>query len=482
VSVFGLALLALVALGLIGTGLPAFVVLIGVSILGAVVAMLSGSLPTELLSALPGRLVNLLESDLLQALPLYVLMGVLLDRLEVASAIFGTGMALMPRRFGAPLVCGLGLGAVMSPMNGSVGASVLPLARSVSPRLAARGVAPATRHAVIAVAATFGVVIPPSLVLILLGDAMLTAHTIAANLAHRSEQIINTQNVFRAALVPAALLVLLAMSIAVWIGWRQRNDSPGETPRDLLVPRQVALASISVVLLVALLGGVTAGYFYAVEAAAIGAFTLLVIGVACGQLRGAVLRRTLADVMATTGALFALLVAATTLTLVLRIYGTDRLVGEWIAALPGDDRAIAATVLAAIGVVAFVLDAFEIIFVVVPIVIPPLLVRVADAPWVAVLVLLALQTSFLLPPFGYALMMLRTALKETVPLRDVVRALAPFLVAQLAVLALVLTMPALVHLLDPPAALAADSAPLSDEEVNRRMNELLAPPEEGESK
>jgi TRAP-type mannitol/chloroaromatic compound transport system permease large subunit len=425
--------------------------------------------------------VNLLESDLLQALPLYVLMGVLLDRLEVASAIFGTGMALMPRRFGAPLVCGLGLGAVMSPMNGSVGASVLSLAQSVSPRLAARGVAPATRHAVIAVAATFGVVIPPSLVLILLGDAMLTAHTIAANLAHRSEQIITRRTYFaRHWFRPRCWCCSRCRSPCGSAGG-SATTRPAKRP-GFAGTGQVALASISVVLLVALLGGVTAGYFYAVEAAAIARFTLLVIGVACGQLRGAVLRRTLADVMATTGALFALLVAATTLTLVLRIYGTDRLVGEWIAALPGDDRAIAATVLAAIGVVAFVLDAFEIIFVVVPIVIPPLLVRVADAPWVAVLVLLALQTSFLLPPFGYALMMLRTALKETVPLRDVVRALAPFLVAQLAVLALVLTMPALVHLLDPPAALAADSAPLSDEEVNRRMNELLAPPEEGESK
>src|SRR5205814_646109 len=136
--------------------------------------------------------------------------------------------------------------------------------------------------------------------------------------------------------------------------------------------------------------------------------------------------------------LFGLLLAATTFTLMLRFLGTDRLVGDWVVAIPGGDVAVVAVVLASIGLCAFVLDAFEIIFVIVPILIPPLLVRVADARWVAVLVLLTLQTSFLLPPFGYALMMVRGTLKTTVPLAALVRALAPFVVAQWLVLATVL--------------------------------------------
>ena len=123
------------------------------------------------------------------------------------------------------------------------------------------------------------------------------------------------------------------------------------------------------------------------------------------------LRDVLTQAMAMTGALFALLIAATTFTLVLRMLGTDRLVADWVTALPGDDVAVVAVVLGAIGLCAFVLDAFEIIFVIVPIVVPPLLIRVADARWVAVLLLLTLQTSFLLPPFGYALMMVRGTLR-----------------------------------------------------------------------
>ena len=155
-----------------------------------------------------------------------------------------------------------------------------------------------------------------------------------------------------------------------------------------------------------------------------GAFTLLVVGIATRQLRGEALSALLREVMATAGALFALLIGATTLTLVLRIYGTDALVADWITGIPGGERTAVAAVLGAIGLCAFVLDAFEIIFVIVPIVIPPLLVRAPDAIWVAVLVLLSLQASFLLPPFGYALMMARSAMKEAVPLGAVLRSLA----------------------------------------------------------
>ena len=150
------------------------------------------------------------------------------------------------------------------------------------------------------------------------------------------------------------------------------------------------------------------------------------------------LRALLHDAIAITGALFSLLLAATTFTLVLRLLGTDRLVNNLVVSIPGGDTLAVAAVLAVIGLCAFVLDAFEIIFVVVPIVIPPLLIRVADARWVSVLVLLTLQSSFLLPPFGYALMMVRGAMKPAAPFRAFVKALAPFLIAQWLLLMLVL--------------------------------------------
>lgn len=472
----GIGLLGLVALGIVLTGLPAAFVLIAVSVLGASLAVLNGTVPLSLLTALPGRLINLLESDLLQALPLYVLMGLMLDRLPVADALYRAGLAVLPRR-PAPLVSGMALGALLGPMNGSVGASVLGLSRVVAPKLAGRGVPAAMQLATIAVASTLGVVIPPSIVLILLGDAMLSAHTIAVTTTGRSDRVINTQDVFHGALLPAGILLLLCLALSWHAGRRITPTTPALAAEDKLGPRQAILAAIALTLLAVLLGGVATGYFYAVEAAAMGAFVLLAAGVLTGRLRGAAMRKTLEDAAATTGALFGLLIAATTFTLVLRLLGTDRVIGDLIIAMPGGDVRVVAAVLACIGLCAFVLDAFEIIFVVIPIVIPPLLVRVADARWVAVLVLLTLQTSFLLPPFGYALMMVRGTLKTSVRYAPLLSALAPFVIAQWLVLAAVLLDPQLVHVGERAGDASRNSAtPLSNDEITRRIEEMLPPP------
>jgi TRAP-type mannitol/chloroaromatic compound transport system permease large subunit len=180
--------------------------------------------------------------------------------------------------------------------------------------------------------------------------------------------------------------------------------------------------------------------------------------------------------------LFSLLLAATTFTLILRLLGTADLVGKMVSSIPGGDITAIAVVLCVIGISAFVLDAFEIIFVIVPIVIPPLLIRIADARWVSVLVLLTLQSSFLLPPFGYALMMVRGVLKEPVAFRSFVRALAPFLAAQWLLLLLVLFFPQLTHVgqsLDDRSRLP--SVPMSNEEFNKRLNEMIKLPEPEQS-
>ncbi len=469
----GLALLLLVALGIIATGLPAAFVLIAVATLGAGIGVASGTIPLALLWTLPSRLINLFENDLLQALPLYVTMGLLLDRLPIASALYRTGHALLSRFSAAPVASGVLLGALLGPMNGSVGASVLGLSRVISPRLDAEGVPPSTRDAVVAVASTLGVLVPPSLVLILLSDAMLSAHTIAVTQTGRLDRIINTADIFHAALAPATLFLLLSLTVALATG----RGATQPLPREPLRFHEGVLAAMSVIVLVTLLGGVALGLFFPVEAAALGAFALFVAGLITGRLTAKVLNVLLRDAMAMTGALFSLLVAATTFTLVLRLLGTDRLVSGFVAALPGNDIVVVACVLALIGLCAFVLDAFEIIFVIVPIVIPPLLIRVADARWVAVLLMLTLQSSFLLPPFGYALMMVRGAAKQPAPFRPFVRALAPFVVVQWALLALVLLVPHLVHLGENATdSVRTPAAPIANEDIAKKINSMVAPP------
>jgi len=477
-SVFGLALLALVGVTLIATGLPAYAALLFASVVGAATAILGGYLPVSHFSGLPGRIVNLLENDLLQALPLYVLMGVLLNRMAVTTALFRTFTWLLPRRPAAPLVAGLGLGALLGPMSGSVGASALALSRAMEPRLAAAGVAAPTRQATIALASTLGVVVPPSLVLILLGDAMLTAHTIASNAMHGTDRIINTQDVMRGALLPAGILLGLCLVVAWLVGSRATRSIAKPATNDRPSAAELVLSALTLAFLLLVLGGVATGYFYAVEAAATGAFVLFCAGVATGRIGRGTLSPMLTETMATTGALFAPLLAATTFTLLLRLLGTDKLIEGWVTALPGGDVLPTAAVLGAIFVCAFVLDAFEIIFVAVPILMPALLMRVPDAVWASSLVLLTLQASFLLPPIGYALMITRGLSTESATAGSVARALAPFAAAQVVVLGLVLAMPSLVHVLEPANARSKTTSdkPPDEKALENMLRGMPKPP------
>src|SRR5882762_10484119 len=337
----GLWMLLAVAIVLLATGLPAYAVLMGVSALFATAGVLAGGVEYPLLTALPGRIIGLLETDLLQALPLYVLMGALLNRLPLADRLFRCGVALGGHSSAAPSLATLGLGALLAPMNGSVGASVAMLSRSVAPKLARRGMPAAESTALVCVASTLGVVIPPSLVLILLGDAMMRAHTEATNVTKEMVRIVNTQDIFRGALVPAAMFLALCLIVAWLLGRRTPARGPAERPQAV----EWATAAIAGIFVISLLAGVAAGYFYAVEAAAMGGTSLLFYGLLSGGLRGGAFRAVLRDTMAVSGALFALFVAATTFTLLFRAFGSDRLLDAWVGLVPGGSTGAAITVL-----------------------------------------------------------------------------------------------------------------------------------------
>ena len=471
----GFWMLALVALGLVATGLPAFIVLISVAVSFSALGVATGAVSYHLLAAVPARITGLLESDILQALPLYVLIGALLNRLPLADILFRAGTQALSRTRAAPLLVAIGLGALLAPMSGSVGASVATLSRIVQPRLVACGVPRAQSLAIICVASTLGVVVPPSLVLILLGDAMLRAHSEAINATGIMARAINTQDLFRGALVPSAIFLALCFVLAWgvgawWAGRGAQRDAAGTVAADRLTMRDWLTAILTLLFILGLLAAVVSGRVYAVEGAAAGGFALVLFGVATGTLGGEKLRLVLRDTMAVTGALFALFVAATTFTLVFRAFGTDRVLAAIIAQIPGGAAGAVVAVLAALWLCAFVLDAFEIIFVIIPLVMPPLLTRVPDAVWVSVLALLTLQLSFLLPPFGYAVMMARTRIEGRVALAPLARALAPFLAAQIVVLGVTIAYPLLTHLAEP--AVAAQRK-LSDEEVRKRLEEIV---------
>lgn len=468
----GLWMLAVLAVLIAGTGLPVWVLLIGVASASAALGVAGGVIDPGVLGALYPRTVNLLDHDLLQAMPLYVFIGVLLQKLPVADALFRClARVLRVTGTGGPLA-GLATGALVAPMNGSVASSSALLSRLVAPRL--RTMPPARAIALVAAAATIGVVVPPSLVLLLLGDAMLRAHTEAGNLAPAAfagQRVVNTQDILHAALLPA-IAVLLLWAVVAWVQGRTRDararEEAAPLPRRDLVLGTSAMAGVLV-----LLAGVFTGRLLAVEGAATAGCLLALLAALSRALDGAAWRAVLEDTLALAGALFALLVGATTFSLVLGMFGT----GPWLAEAALDSHASALLPLAMVGACAWVLDAFELIFVIVPVVAPVLVLKLGDAQQAAVLLLLVLQAGFLLPPLGYAVLMARaTAGVPSVRTGALLRAVAPYLAAQLAVGATVFLFPAFVHQLDGPAA-AAPVQLQSEEEVKQRMREMGPPPD-----
>ena len=470
----GLWMLATLGLLIVGTGLPVWALLIGSASLFAAAGVASGAMDLGVLSAISGRTLGLLEHDLLQALPLYVFIGVLLQRLTVADTLFSGFARLLGRTGAGTSLAAMGVGALIAPMNGSVASSSALLARLVTPRLGRLDNAAAT--ALVSVSATIGVVVPPSLVLILLGDAMLRAHTEASNLSSYvlgSQRIINTQDVFHAAMLPAATVLVLWLIVAWWQGRRftaQMQSKP-------LSGMQWAQSATLVVATLLLLTGVFLGKVYAVEAAATGGVVLVIATLASRALNHAQWRSVLTDTLSLSGALLALLVGATTFSLVFRLWGTDHWIADVVLGSSLPHLLTAALVLLLVALCAWVLDAFEMIFVIIPIVAPPLIALLGDAQQTAVLLLLVLQLSFLIPPMGYAVMMARarsTQINASIWLT--LRALLPYLAVQSVVTVLVFIGPWTVHQLDAAVAPASQNAPVSNTEVEQLMRDMADQP------
>ena len=472
----GLWMLLTLGVVIVLTGFPVWALLIGVASAFASVAVLIGSLDVIILAALAQRVIGLLEHDLLQALPLYVFIGVLLQRLTLADGLFSTLQHIFDRTGAGANLAALTMGALIAPMNGSVASSSALMSRLVAPRLGRVNAASAT--ALISVAATIGVVVPPSLVLILLGDTMLRAHTEASNLPGfvlGNQRIMNTQDLFHAVMPAAGCVLLLWFAVAWWVG---RKATSQETAPPFQW-KQAARSLMVVLVILTLLGSVFLGKMMAVEAAATGCIALLILALASRVLNGSQWQEVLQDTLSLSGALFALLVGATTFSLIFRLLGTDLWIADVVLNSTLSPYLTAALVLLAVALCAWVLDAFEMIFVIIPIVAPPLIAKLGDAQQAAVLLLLVLQLSFLIPPMGYAVLMARArAGLGRIATPALVKALLPFVLMQCAVTAVVFTAPWTVHLLDAPVSVVKEEQVLSAQEIEAQMHDMTTDPAE----
>jgi len=439
-------MLLLLVLGLfagLASGFPVAFVLGGVALLVAGLGMLLGIFDASFLQAFPNRVFGVMTNETLVAVPLFVFMGVMLERSRIAESLLEAVASLFGRLRGGLVVAVLLVGAMLAASTGIVGATVVAMGLISLPTMLRHGYCPRLSSGAICASGTLGQVIPPSIVLVLLGDQLGNAYQ-QSQLRQGifAPESISVGDLFAGALVPGLALVTLYILYALWVAWRQPQRAPAL--RDL-PPRsagQLFMAIVPALTLIGLvLGSILGGFATATEAAAVGAVGATLFAALYGRLTVERLKEVGTGTVKVTAMVFAILVGAALFSLVFRGYGGDDLVHAALTALPGGKWGAVVAVMLLMFLLGFVLDFIEIVFVVVPIVAPVLLMMGVDPVWLGVMMAINLQTSFLTPPFGFALFYLRGVAPPEVLTSDIYRGVLPFIGMQLLMLALVACFP-----------------------------------------
>ena len=430
-------------------GFPVAFSLAGTALFFALVGTLNGTFEPSFLSALPSRLYGIMGNQTLVAVPLFVFMGIMLERSKVAEELLESMSKLFGRLRG-----GLGLsvtlvGMLMAASTGIVGATVVTMGVLSLPTMLKRNYDPAFATGTICATGTLGQIIPPSIALVLLGDVLSSAYQQAQlNMGVFAPKTVSVGDLFAGAMIPGLILVA---AYALYIGvvavlkpeWA---PSPAERGAD----EGVDLAQLArgllppLVLIVAVLGSILAGIATPTEAAAVGATGATLLAALLRGLPLQTLREVCHDTLKVTSMVFFILIGAAVFSLVFRGYGGDELVASLFENAPSGATGALVLTMVIIFLLGFILDFIEITFVVVPIVGPVLLAMGYDPVWLGVMIAVNLQTSFLTPPFGFALFYLRGVAPDTVKTGQIYRGVIPFVLIQLAVLGLLALFPDLV--------------------------------------
>ncbi|MDP1697969.1 MAG: TRAP transporter large permease subunit [Xanthomonadaceae bacterium] len=442
-----LLLFACICLALMA-GYPVALTLGGMSLLFAGIGMLTGTFDGSYLSALPNRLFGIMNNQTMLAVPLFVFMGVMLEKTRVAEDLLESMSRLFGTLRGGLAISVCVVGALLAASTGIVGATVVTMGLLALPTMLRRGYDPAIATGTLAATGTLGQIIPPSIVLVLLGDVMSSAYQQAQlKLGIFSPKTVSVGDLFVGALLPGLLLVAMyivyLIAVAIW----QPKKLPA-LPAHELGPIQwgkLFNALLPPLLLIgAVLGSILGGYATPTEAAALGALGAMVLALAKRKLNFAQLREVAQGTTEISAMVFMILIGASLFSLVFRGYGGEVLIEDVFARLPGGELGAFFVVMLLVFLLGFILDFIEITFVVVPIVGPVLLAMGLDPVWLGVMIALNLQTSFLTPPFGFALFYLRGVTPASVPTRTIYRGVVPFIAIQLLLLVIAYLFPGLI--------------------------------------
>ena len=429
-------------------GFPVAFSLGGTALIFAFVGVIGGSFEAPFLSALPSRIFGIMNNEMLVAVPLFVFMGVTLERAHIAEELLETLSSL----FGS-LRAGLGIsvmlvGMLLAASTGIVGATVVTMGLLSLPTMLKRGYSAEIAAGTICASGTLGQIIPPSIILVMLGDVMSSAYQ-QAQLAQGifSPKTVSVGDLFAGALLPGLLLVFLYVVYLMVIAWLRPAAMPAYSASDseaLSLGKVLSALFPPLMLIFAVLGSILGGFATPTEAAGVGAMGALLIAIVRRALSLKRLREVMQSTLRISSMVFLILIGASLFSLVFRGYGGDDGVRAILEALPGGVFAAMLLVMLVMFLLGFVLDFIEITFVVVPIVGPVLLAMGLDPVWLGIMIAINLQTSFLTPPFGFALFYLRGVAPDTVTTTQIYRGAMPFVGIQLLALLILATFPGLV--------------------------------------
>jgi tripartite ATP-independent transporter DctM subunit len=429
-------------------GFPVAFTLAGVALLFAGIGTLTGTFDAVFLEAFPNRVFGIMTNETLIAVPVFVFMGVMLERSKLADQLLRSLAQLMR---GTPGGLGLAVvivGAMMAASTGIVGATVVTMGLISLPTMLERGYHPAVATGTICAAGTLGQIIPPSIVLVMLADVLSSAYQQAQlRTGNYTPDTVSVGELFAGALVPGLLLVaayLLYLFALAWLRPSRMPPSKDGADGAVSVGRLLLLACGPLLLIVAVLGSILQGIATPTEAAAVGAVGAMLLALLARQLHMRTLRDVVYRTTRITAMVFMILIGASLFSLVFRGFGGDELIADFLHALPGGALTAMLLVMTVMFLLGFVLDFIEITFVVVPIVGPVLMAMGLDPLWLGVMIAVNLQTSFLTPPFGFSLFYLRGVCPDSVPTAAIYRGVIPFIAIQLLVLGVLAVWPALV--------------------------------------
>jgi tripartite ATP-independent transporter DctM subunit len=428
-------------------GYPVAFSLAGTALGFALAGQWLGMFEFAFLEVLPSRLFGIMTNQTLVAVPLFVFMGVMLERSRVAENLLETMAALFGRLHGGLGISVTLVGMLLAASTGIVGATVVTMGLLSLPTMLRRGYDPKIATGTICASGTLGQIIPPSIVLVLLGDVLSAAYQQAQlDQGIFSPRTVSVGDLFAGALIPGLLLVILYLAYLIAVSILRPQDVPvQQQPETEAVDSLRALQALlpPLLLILAVLGSILAGLATPTEAASVGAVGAMLLAASRRRFNLDILRGVARSTMEVSSMVFLILIGASVFSLVFRGFGGDELVEKVLTQLPGGVIGAMLVVMLVMFFLGFVLDFIEITFVVVPIVGPILLAMGLDPVWLGIMIAINLQTSFLTPPFGFALFYLRGVAPQSITTGDIYRGVIPFIGIQLTMLALLALWPAL---------------------------------------